>query len=103
MKLPENMIRHVDLEGVSETFADSFRNIFFDGHELRLEFCVTRMDEVKEGDKHPRAKRYTTCRVVLTADAAVDLFNSLQQLVAALEKDGKVQRNIPTPVPGKPN
>jgi hypothetical protein len=40
-------IRQVDRPDVAETFADSVTNLIFDGQSLRIEFGVTRLDEVK--------------------------------------------------------
>jgi hypothetical protein len=40
-------IRYVDRPDVGETFADSITGLVFDGQTLRIEFSVTRVDEVK--------------------------------------------------------
>jgi hypothetical protein len=37
----------VDRPDCLETFADSITGVTFDGQTLRLEFCVTRMDDMK--------------------------------------------------------
>ena len=42
-------LRYVDRPDLEETFADSIGNLSFDGQSLRIEFAVTRMDEVKQG------------------------------------------------------
>ena len=58
-------IRYVDRADMAETFADSVTGLVFDGQTLRIEFGVTRLDDVKANA--PRtARRYPACRLVLT-------------------------------------
>src|ERR1700751_2484156 len=63
-------IRYFDRPDMVENFADSVTGLIFDGQTLRIEFSVTRLDEVK-----PHApitgRRYPTCRLVLSPIAAV--------------------------------
>ena len=40
-------IRYVDRADMAETFADSITGLVFDGQTLRIEFGVTRLDDVK--------------------------------------------------------
>ena len=40
-------IRYLDRPDVAETFANSITGLVFDGQTLRIEFSVTRVDEVK--------------------------------------------------------
>jgi hypothetical protein len=87
-------IQNVDLPDCMETFADTVTNITFDGQTLRIEFGVTRMDEVKKG-LTPTGKRYPVCRLVLPTIAAVDLINKMQQTAAAMEQAGIVKANKP--------
>ena len=92
-------IQFVDRPEVHETFADSSQAVFFDGQSMRIEFCVTRMDEPNPPNPHT-GRRYPICRLVLTPNAAVDLFNKLQQMMTALEKSGTIKKNPPmTQVP----
>ena len=42
-------IRYVDQPECRETFADSINSVFFDGQTMRIEFGITRMDEMKQG------------------------------------------------------
>ena len=92
-------VRFVDSPGVSEIFADSSRAITFDGQTMRIEFCAIRMDEPKPPNP-PTGRQYPVCRLVLTPNAAVDLFNKLQQIMAALEQSGAIKKNPPiTQVP----
>ncbi len=77
-----------------ETFADSVSGLIFDGQTLRIEFAVTRLDEVK-----PTApltgRRYPASRIVLPPAAAVDLINRMQQVAAALTQAGIVKAAPP--------
>jgi hypothetical protein len=92
-------IQFVDNPGVPETFADSSRVVTFDGQTMRIEFCTIRMDEPKPPNP-PTGRQYPVCRLVLTPNAAVDLFNKLQQIMAALEQSGAIRKNPPiTQVP----
>jgi hypothetical protein len=56
---------------MEETFADPINRLFFDGQTLRIEFGVTRMDDVKAGAPIT-GRRYPACRLVLPPAAAVD-------------------------------
>jgi hypothetical protein len=76
---------------LNETFVDSLALSTFDGAAARLTFCVMRM----QGP--PQFKRYPVCRMVLTPDATVELFNRLNQMMGALQKLGLVKLE-----PGKP-
>jgi hypothetical protein len=89
---------YVDLPDLAETFADSIGGTFFDGHLLRIEFCVGRLDAFKPPTS-PTGRRYPTCRLVLSTAAAVELMNSMQRVSAALVKAGVLK---PTPVQGGP-
>jgi hypothetical protein len=80
-------IRHIDRPDVMETFADSIGGLVFDGQSLRIEFAVTRLDEVKPGAAIT-GRRYPTCRLVLPPGAAVDLINRMQQIGTALTQAG---------------
>ena len=92
-------VRFVDRPDVSETFTDSSRSVTFDGQVMRIEFCTIRMDEPKPQEPHT-GRQYPVCRLVLTPNAAVDLFNKLQQLMKALEQSGAIKK-IPS-MPGVP-
>jgi hypothetical protein len=83
-------IRYVDRPDLEETFADSVTGLTFDGQTLRIEFGVTRLDEVK-ADTPISGRRHPSCRLVLTPGAAVDLINRLQQIAAALKQAGLIK------------
>jgi hypothetical protein len=91
---PAVTLRYLDRPDCLETFADSISGLSFDGQTLRLEFAVTRMDDVKP-DAPLTGRRYPVCRLVLQPLAAVDLINRMQQVAAALTKAGVVKANPP--------
>lgn len=80
-------LRYVDRPDIAETFADSISGVVFDGQTLRIEFTVTRVDDVKPGAP-PTGRRYPACRLVLAPTAAVELINRMQQIAAALTRAG---------------
>jgi hypothetical protein len=83
-------IRFLDRPEVAETFADSVTGLLFDGQTLRIEFAVTRLDEMKPNSPIT-GRRYPACRVVLPPAAAVDLINRMQQIATALTQAGVVK------------
>jgi hypothetical protein len=84
---PQAAIRYVDRPDLTETFADAISGLVFDGQSLRIEFAVTRLDEVKPNSPIS-GRRYPACRLVLPPAAAVDLINRMQQIGAALTQAG---------------
>jgi hypothetical protein len=80
-------IRYVDQPECQETFADSINNVFFDGQTMRIEFGITRMDEVKQGQQLS-GRRYPACRLVLPVGAAIELINKMQQTANAMQQAG---------------
>jgi hypothetical protein len=87
-------IRYLDRADMVETFADSVSGLIFDGQTLRIEFGVTRFDEVKPNSPIT-GRRYPACRLVLPPAAAVDLINRMQQIAAALTQAGVVKAAAP--------
>lgn len=83
-------IRYLDRADMVETFADSITGLIFDGQTLRIEFGVTRFDDVKPNTAIT-GRRYPACRLVLPPAAAVDLINRMQQIAAALTQAGVVK------------
>jgi hypothetical protein len=83
-------IRYLDRSDIEETFADCVTGLLFDGQTLRIEFGVTRFDEVKPNTPIS-GRRYPACRIVLPPAAAVDLINRMQQIAAALTQAGVVK------------
>ena len=72
---------------VPETFADSMGDVMFDGQILRMEFSVTRLDELKPQGT-PTGRRHIVSRIALTTEGAVQLLNAAQQITAALKQAG---------------
>jgi len=91
---PPVTLRYIDQPELAETFADSIGNLSFDGQSLRIEFTVTRMDEMKQGQAMT-GRRYPACRLVLPPGAAVDLINRMQQIANALTQAGVLRQNPP--------
>lgn len=89
--------QYEDRPEVMETFADFVNRIQFDGQTLRIEFCVTRIEDQASGG--PKGTRYPACRLVLSAAAAVDLMNKMQQITANLIKAGVLKADQPKPPP----
>jgi hypothetical protein len=83
-------IRFFDRPDIGETFADCVTGLMFDGQTLRIEFGVTRFDELKPNTP-VSGRRYPICRVVLPPGAAVDLINRMQQIATALAQAGVVK------------
>ncbi len=83
-------VRYLDNADMAETFADSITGLIFDGQTLRIEFGVTRFDEVKPNTQIT-GRRYPACRLVLPPAAAVELINRMQQIAAALAQAGVVR------------
>ncbi len=88
-------IDHVDRIDVNETYTDSIQSVVFDGQSLRINFGVTRLDDVRPGQPQT-GKRYTACRLVLSPGAALDLINRMQQTSTALAQAG-ILRSTPQP------
>jgi hypothetical protein len=78
-------IRYIDRPDVMETFADAISGLVFDGQTLRIEFAVTRLDDVKPNSPIT-GRRYPACRLALSPAAAVELINRMQQVGAALRQ-----------------
>lgn len=87
-------IRLVDRPDLAETFVDSVSGLVFDGQTLRIDFAVTRLDEIKPNTP-VSGRRYPACRLVLPPAAAVDLINRMQQIGQALTQAGLATRNAP--------
>jgi hypothetical protein len=93
-------IQDVDVPSISETFADSVRGLMFDGQSVRLELCVTRIDDPKSGNGEFTGRRQTACRVVLPLNAALELSNKLGSMLTTLAKHGaerKLKQGQPAP------
>src|ERR1044072_5533111 len=96
MKVSPQQITDVDRPELAETFVDSLTLSTFDGAAPRVPCCVLRMQEPQQG-KPAHFNRYPVCRMVLTPDATIELYNRLNQMMGALQKLGLVKIE-----PGKP-
>lgn len=95
MSMPAQVqFQYVDRPEVSETFADFVHRIQFDGQTLRIEFCVSRLEDHKP-PAPATGKRYPACRLVLSTGAAVDLMNKMQQITSGLIKAGVLKAEPP--------
>lgn len=82
-----------DRPDLLETFADNVQRMTFDGRTLRIEFCVARKDDPPAGQPQSRAgKSIPVVRLILDLDGAVDLFNKINSLQAALENAGVIRK-----------
>ena len=94
-------LQYQDIPELKETFADSISKWAFDGNTLRIEFAVTRMDRPDDGSGRPVGRSVPACRLVLTANGAVDLLKRCQQLTNALQKAGQVNQAAAQAAPAK--
>jgi hypothetical protein len=85
-------IEYVDVPSISETYADTVRGMMFDGQSVRLELCVTRMEEPQKGNGQISGKRQTAARVVLPLSAALELSQQLGRMMNTLAKRGAERR-----------
>src|SRR4051812_31992870 len=92
-------IRYMDVPTCNETFADSINSVYFDGQSLRIEFGITRLDDVKP-NVPVTGRRLPAQRMVLTPIAAVELINRMQQVGAALTQAGVLKPTSPSPTAG---
>lgn len=92
---PQVQFQYIDRPELTETFADFVHRIQFDGQTLRFEFAVSRLDDARPGASQVTGKRYPSCRLVLSAAAAVDLMNKMQQITAQLVKAGVLKQDAP--------
>ena len=87
-------IRYIDRPDLQEHFADAVTGLLYDGQTLRIEFSVTRFDELK-ANAPITGRRYPSCRVALSPAAAIDLINRMQQVATALTQAGLAKQNPP--------
>jgi hypothetical protein len=89
-------LHYQDRLDLNETFADNVQRMRFDGRTLRIEFCVARLDDSPVPTTSGKVATRTgqslpVCRLVLDLDGAVDLFNKINTLQAAMERQGVIQ------------
>jgi len=83
---------YVERPDVAEMFADHCEQVIFDGQTLRLELAVTRYASATSS-KAPTRRRTTACRLVLTPQGGLQLFEQLARVVAAMEKKGLLTKS----------
>ena len=87
----KTQLRYEDRPNLLETFADNVQRMTFDGRTLRIEFCVERPDE-QTAAQQKTARSIPVVRLVLDLDGAVDLFNKINSLQSALERQGVIRK-----------
>lgn len=90
-------LRYEDRADLVETFADNVQRMTFDGRTLRVEFCVARMDDPDAKARKRTGRSVPVVRLVLDLDGAVDMFNKMNNLQAALESRGVITTTPKTP------
>jgi hypothetical protein len=98
---PALQMENIDVAEVGETFADSVRDMSFDGQTFRLELCVTRMDAPADAQAPRRARRYTACRIVLPTTAALDLAQKLGRVLSVVVKQNMAKATVEPPAGAK--
>jgi hypothetical protein len=88
------VLTYDDRPDLLETFADNVQRMTFDGRTLRIEFCVARRDD-PVADRPRSGRAVPVVRLILDLDGAVDLFNKINSLQAALENAGVIRKNAP--------
>lgn len=83
-------LRYEDRTDLVETFADNVQRMNFDGRTLRVEFCVARMDDPDPKARTRTGRAVPVVRLVLDLDGAVDMFNKVNSLQAALQNRGVI-------------
>ncbi len=101
-ELQRPKFRYQDMPELAETFADTLGGWSFDGSTLRLEFLVSRLDPMKAGDQ-PTGRTVPTCRLVLTAAAAIELIKACGQVTTALTQAGVLRPAAAGDGPTKPS
>ena len=71
-------------------FVDFIIASLFDGQTLRIEFGVSRVEEMKS-DAPVSLRRYPARRLVLSPMAEIDLVNRMQQIASTLAQAGIVK------------
>lgn len=79
---------------VREIFADGIHGIQVGGGVAKLTFTASRMsEEMKLGHKGPpKGYKAPVARIAFPAPAFADLYNKMNQLMAAMEAQGLVKR-----------
>ena len=92
MKQKEKLFQYTDRLEITETFANSVSKCFFSEGVANIELCVTRFDR-PDPPNPPTGKKYPACRLVLTPQAVIQLFQGLTGIMQAMEKEGIIKAN----------
>jgi hypothetical protein len=74
-----------DHHEVRETFADSLGLLTYDGRTLRFELTCSRVDALTP-EKEAKGRRHVVARLVLTPEAAGELYKRLDNIAAQLQQ-----------------
>ena len=97
MPLPANTtVREVDRPDVEECFVDAVGLGTLHGSTLRLTLCAYRFDEPRPPNP-PSVSKVPTCRLVLTAEGAIELYNMMNSMMGVMQQAGLIKVE-----PGKP-
>lgn len=80
-------IPRIDISEISETFSDSLGSVMVGEGIFKIELLVKRVQMLHD-NAPPVLRKYTAARIVLTNEAAVELCNTLNNLLTALEGKG---------------
>lgn len=82
-------LTYVDVPTVTETFVDGVHGVSIHEGVMRMELCVTRVDE-----PHPpeplSGKQFTAMRIAMPVVTAVQLHGQLTQILSVMEKQGVI-------------
>jgi hypothetical protein len=84
---------YVDIPEVKEIFADFVRLLVVKDNVMRIEMCVSRLDDPNPDQT---GKIYPAVRLAMPIPTGVQLQELLAQHLAELEKQGLVKRITPT-------
>ncbi len=101
MQDPKSNYVFVDDPGLVEIYADSIQNLVFDGATFRFTFVVNRLDPPQPPEP-PNGKQHPSCRLVMPLIGALTLYQNLQNMVNALEKQGIIKKGQPPQTPSQP-
>ena len=97
MPLPPNAtVREVDRPDLPECFVDSVVLGTLHGATLRLTLSAYRFDEPRPPNP-PSVTKVPACRLVLTAEAAIELYNMMNSMMGVMQQAGLIKVE-----PGKP-
>jgi len=94
---PEPKPALIDDPGIKESFADDFVELYGVGANFHLTFATRRPVRTAAG-----VARVVSSRVVLSLEAAIELYGALQNAIERLESRGVIKRRPPAAQAEKP-